>query len=57
MINGRQLTAIQYTTAIGLLAMVELFLSKKIPQEGYVRQEDVKLEDVYKTTFGDIYRE
>ena len=57
MINGRPLTAIEYTTSIGLLAMVELYLSKKIPQEGYVRQEDVKLEDVYGTTFGDIYRE
>ena len=56
-INGRYLTAIQYTTAIGLLAMVELYLTKKILQEGYVRQEHVELEDVYGTTFGKIYRE
>tara|TARA_Y100001936_G_scaffold253911_1_gene322244 strand:+ start:867 stop:1961 length:1095 start_codon:yes stop_codon:yes gene_type:complete len=55
-ISGRYLTAIQYTTAIGLLAMVELFLNKKIPQEGYVKQEDVCMNDVYKTRFGQIYR-
>ena len=55
-INGRHLTAIEYTTAIGLLAMVELFIEKKIPQEGYVRQEDVLWKDVTSTTFGSIYR-
>jgi saccharopine dehydrogenase-like NADP-dependent oxidoreductase len=56
-INGRNLTAIEYTTAIGLLAMVELFIGKKIPQEGYVRQEDVLWKDVLSTTFGSIYKE
>jgi len=56
-INGRFLTAIEYTTAIGLLVMVELYLTKKIPQEGYVRQEDVLLCDALKTTFGSFYRQ
>ena len=56
-INGRFLTAIEYTTAIGLLVMVELYLTKKIPQEGYVRQEDVLLCDTLKTTFGSFYRQ
>ena len=55
-INGRLLTAIEYTTAIGLLAMVELFLTYKIPHVGYVRQEDVSWKDVTSTTFGSIYR-
>ena len=55
-INGRNLTAIEYTTAIGLLAMVELFLTYKIPNVGYVRQEDVLWKDVTSTTFGSIYR-
>ena len=55
-INGRNLTAIEYTTAIGLLAMVELFLTYKIPNVGYVRQEDVSWKDVTSTTFGSIYR-
>jgi saccharopine dehydrogenase-like NADP-dependent oxidoreductase len=55
-INGRHLTAIEYTTAIGLLSMVELYIKEKIPQEGYVRQEDVSWRDVISTTFGSFYR-
>jgi len=56
-INGRWLTAIQYTTAIGLVAMVELFLDGKFPEKGYHRQEQVLLSDVYSTTYGSYYRE
>ena len=55
-INGRHLTAIEYTTAIGLLTMVELYLTEKIPQEGYMRQEYVSWKDATSTTFGSIYR-
>ena len=56
-INGRHFSAIEYTTAIGLLAMVELYINKKIPQEGYVKQEDVNWQDALKTKFGNFYRE
>ena len=56
-INGRYMTAIEYTTAIGMLAMVELYLKEKIPQKGYVKQESVKLTDALYTNFGNYYRE
>jgi len=56
-INGRFMTAIEYTTAIGLLAMVELYINGKLPQDGYVKQESVNLKDVLSTTFGSYYRE
>ena len=56
-INGRYMTAIEYTTAIGMLAMVELYLKEKLPQEGYVKQESVKLTDALYTIFGNYYRE
>ena len=56
-INGRHMTAIEYTTAVGLLSMVELYLNGKLPSDGYVRQESVKLKDVFTTTFGNFYRE
>ena len=56
-INGRYMTAIEYTTAIGMLAMVELYLKEKLPQEGYVKQESVKLTDALYTNFGNYYRE
>ena len=57
LINGRWLTAIQYTTAIGLVSMVELFLDGKLGEKGYRRQEEVLLSDVYSTTYGSVYRE
>ena len=56
-INGRYMTAIEYTTAIGMLAMVELYLKEKLPQKGYVKQESVKLTDALYTIFGNYYRE
>tara|TARA_B100000959_G_scaffold272795_1_gene322567 strand:+ start:25 stop:1146 length:1122 start_codon:yes stop_codon:yes gene_type:complete len=56
-IYGRRYTAIEYTTACGMLAMVELFLVDKLPKEGYVTQESVSWEDVLGTTFGRFYRE
>ena len=56
-IQGRTFTAIELTTAVGLVAMVELFLDKKLPQEGYVKQESVDLKDVLSTKFGWVYRE
>ena len=56
-INGRWMTAIEYTTAIGLVAMVELFLDGKLRETGYHRQEEVLLSDVYSTTYGRFYRQ
>ena len=40
-----ELGAIQLTTAAGCVAMVELFLSDKLPAKGFVRQEDAALSD------------
>mgnify|MGYP001282770138 CR=1 FL=1 len=57
LINGRWMTAIEYTTAIGLVVMVELFLDGKFPEKGYHKQEQVLLSDVYSTTYGSFYRE
>ena len=56
-IQGRTFTAIELTTAVGLLSMVELFLNKTLPQEGYVKQESVSLKDVLSTKYGRVYRE
>ena len=56
-INGRWLTAIEYTTAIGLIVMVQLFLDGKLGEKGYRKQEEVLLSDVYSTTYGSFYRE
>ncbi|TGD95372.1 saccharopine dehydrogenase family protein [Methylobacterium nonmethylotrophicum] len=47
-----ELGAIQLTTAAGCVAMVELFLSGKLPQKGFVRQEDARLADFLSTRAG-----
>jgi saccharopine dehydrogenase-like NADP-dependent oxidoreductase len=56
-INGRNFTAIEYTTAIGLLAMVEMYVDKMLPQTGYVKQEDADWQKVKKTMYGVYYRQ
>ena len=56
-IQGRTYTAIEYTTACGVLAMVELYLDGKLPKEGYVTQESVDYKDVLETKFGRFYKE
>jgi saccharopine dehydrogenase-like NADP-dependent oxidoreductase len=56
-IRGRTYTAIEYTTACGVLAMVELYLDGKLPKEGYVTQESVDYKDVLGTKFGRFYKE
>lgn len=54
-IAGRRYTAIEATTAVGLVSMVELYLDGKTPDVGYFKQEDVKFEDVLNTTYGELY--
>jgi len=55
-INGRHFSAIEYTTAIGLLAMVELYVDEKLPQSGYVKQEEADWSETLKTLYGAYYR-
>ncbi|MBR0795346.1 saccharopine dehydrogenase NADP-binding domain-containing protein [Bradyrhizobium jicamae] len=51
--DGRpELGAIQLTTAAGCVAMVELFLLGKLPDRGFVRQEDASLSDFLSTRAG-----
>ncbi len=54
-INGQHLSAIQLTTASGICAMVDLVREGKLPQAGFVRQEDVRLADFLANRFGRHY--
>lgn len=53
---GHDWSAIQLTTAAGICAMVDLHRTKKMPQVGFVKQEEVKFRDFMKTPFGKIYK-
>jgi saccharopine dehydrogenase-like NADP-dependent oxidoreductase len=54
-IDGRLFSAIQVTTAAGICAMVDLLVNGKLPQTGFVRQEDASLPAFLGNRFGAYY--
>lgn len=52
---GGRWSAIQITTAGSLCAVVDLFFAGKLPDRGFVKQEQVKLEDFLANRFGACY--
>ncbi|MBK7280067.1 saccharopine dehydrogenase family protein [Candidatus Aalborgicola defluviihabitans] len=51
------LSAIQITTAAGICAAVDLFREGKLPQSGFIRQEQVELPDFLANRFGSAYQQ
>ncbi|MBS7695918.1 MAG: saccharopine dehydrogenase NADP-binding domain-containing protein [Chelatococcus sp.] len=49
-----ELGAIQLTTAAGCVAMIELFLTGRLPPRGFLKQEDARLEDFLGTSAGQL---
>ncbi|GAA6210121.1 saccharopine dehydrogenase NADP-binding domain-containing protein [Cognatishimia sp. WU-CL00825] len=56
-IDGRIWSAIQVTTAAGVLGVVDLMRQGKLPTAGFVRQEQVDLEAFLNTEFGRLYQD
>jgi saccharopine dehydrogenase-like NADP-dependent oxidoreductase len=54
-IGDRLMSAIQVTTAAGICAMCDLLVEGKLPQKGFVRQEEAKLPDFLANRFGRYY--
>jgi len=54
-LQGRLRSAIQITTAAGLCAVLDLLAQGKLPQQGFVRQEEVALADFVAIRFGRLY--
>ena len=52
---GKMRSAIQITTASSLCAMLDLLAQGRLPQVGFVRQEDVPLEAFLSNRFGRVY--
>jgi len=52
---GRMRCAIQATTASAACAVLDLLAAGRLPQHGFVRQEDVALADLLANRFGRIY--
>ena len=55
-VNGQVWSAIQVTTAAGVLGVVDLVRTGALPSKGFVRQEQVRLADFLNTEFGQLYR-
>ena len=55
-LHGEDWSSIQLTTAASQCAILDLHFGGKLPQQGFVRQEDVKLADFLATEFGDVYK-
>lgn len=53
--NGVAESAIQVTTAAGVCAAVDLFFARKLPQRGFIRQEEIALPDLLANRFGRAY--
>jgi saccharopine dehydrogenase-like NADP-dependent oxidoreductase len=55
--EGTPLSAIQITTAAGICAVVDLFRERRLPQQGFIRQEEVALPDFLANRFGAAYQQ
>ena len=54
-LGGRLRSAIQVTTASSLCAMLDLLAEGRLPQQGFVRQEDLRLDDFLANRHGRVY--
>jgi saccharopine dehydrogenase-like NADP-dependent oxidoreductase len=52
---GKMRSAIQITTASSLCAMLDLLAAGRLPQAGFVKQEDVPLDAFVGNRFGRVY--
>lgn len=54
-IDGENWSAIQITTAAGICAVLDMLLQGKLPQQGFVKQEDVPYPEFIGNRFGRYY--
>jgi saccharopine dehydrogenase-like NADP-dependent oxidoreductase len=54
-VGTRLMSAIQITTAAGICAMCDLLVNSRLPQKGFVRQEEARLSDFLSNRFGRYY--
>ena len=54
-IDGENWSGIQITTAAGVCAVLDLFIAGKIPNQGFIRQEQVLFDDFMNNRFGKLY--
>lgn len=55
LVSGKRMSAIQITTAAGIATVLDLLADGKLPQKGFVRQEEIALSDFLDNRFGRVY--
>ena len=55
-IDGQHWRAISWTTAASIAAVVEMVAAGSLPQQGFIRQEDIPLDKFMDTVNGSFYR-
>lgn len=55
-IDGEEFRAISWTTAASVCSTIELVHHKKTTTKGYLKQEDINLEDFLSTSYGQYYK-
>src|SRR5690606_37388568 len=54
-VAGRKMSAIQITTAAGICTVLDLLADGKLPQKGFVCQEEISLPAFLENRFGRVY--
>ena len=55
-IGGKMRTAIAWTTSASACSVIELVAQGRLPQRGFIRQEDIALADLLDTRSGALYK-
>lgn len=55
-IDGRHWRAISWTTAASIAAVIEMVADGKLPQKGFIKQEEINFEDFLNTENGKFYQ-
>lgn len=54
-IQGKEWRAISWTTAASVAAVIEMVANGSLPQQGFIKQEDIPLQDFLQTKYGSFY--
>jgi saccharopine dehydrogenase-like NADP-dependent oxidoreductase len=54
-INGKEWSAIQITTAASICAVLDLLKDNKIPNKGFIKQEQIAFNEFISNRFGQYY--
>ena len=55
-VAGQRMSAIQITTAAGICTVLDLLANGRLPQQGFVRQEEISLGEFLANRFGRVYQ-